>query len=830
MYVQQAIYGSKHGGHALLASSDESLTATFRAAAWAADLPSTVPTGVIWKPYFRTVCIDNYFVLVYTRPDDTASRAGMVVSRAAFIPIDKLQYLTDLRLLAGILREPPTDEKLQPLKIDESPAAIESARQCGIVRSIASGVVRAETLPIVHVGQQDFDEAMLELWTQAPAELRKYLLFSLSFGPDDTIDRNLVAVCTPHELKTRWTGYRFVDTTDVGPLSTAAAALLDVESGQDLRQFAGKMGMALGSIQDLNTLQHAYELWNDASTTAEIMSFVRLLAAKSSSIDIAVTLKGEALMRLTSSATPWTTSDVLSMRNLNLAGFATMDKVWRELVSWSEKMEIHARHSIADVSKLLSDAVCGNAVPSWSEAVLTGVRRAFISEQVNEKLCMALWQSILRSTEYIKDLLELVASTNSFQKFWQVVPNEIEEHKGMAIAHISSEHGWWEIAGVALAVSSNPISSARKILGLNPQKSKRRALVAALSKAMPEEVVGAALELDDKDIIELAGQVCGRNCELLAGFEWKSAIWFDVLMEALKVTPSALNSIPELPNKINSLLTAEEMPDSLRIWSAIAKTELGDLSAIPNRAMVWEKIPDGPRVLIIARTVEGWIKKFEAETVFMPAPELPLANAVQARIKEPAFMCEVAMRSPATFVRYLAVVFQGTDYEVKELIYEVGIRLEQNHFDFNSARELGSLIREKGWRHTASVVGNFVNTRRDFIPVIQECQSLLNVFERLGLALKLGFPTSLTDDEAWDALETEAVGLYPSGPAHNEVWSRSGGKNEELPSEFTGRAQWHRCLKEIRAGRRPSTRQLVQTMLQDFPYNQTLRHLERHEF
>lgn len=84
----------------------------------------------------------------------------------------------------------------------------------------------------------------------------------------------------------------------------------------------------------------------------------------------------------------------------------------------------------------------------------------------------------------------------------------------------------------------------------------------------------------------------------------------------------------------------------------------------------------------------------------------------------------------------------------------------------------------------------------------------------------------VTDDEAWEILESEAAALYPAGPADQEVWSRSSGKNADLPKDLTGRAQWHRCLKDLRAGKGPAPRKLIRTMLEDFSRNPTLIQLQ----
>ena len=104
MRIHKAWYGPK-GGHSLLSSTEPSLQTVFRQAAWLTDLPGTAPTGLQWQPYFRTAISEGYFVLIHTRSSRDTTRAGMVDSVAAFIPLSELPLVPDFAALANDLRE-----------------------------------------------------------------------------------------------------------------------------------------------------------------------------------------------------------------------------------------------------------------------------------------------------------------------------------------------------------------------------------------------------------------------------------------------------------------------------------------------------------------------------------------------------------------------------------------------------------------------------------------------------------------------------------------------------------------------------------------------------
>lgn len=74
-------------------------------------------------------------------------------------------------------------------------------------------------------------------------------------------------------------------------------------------------------------------------------------------------------------------------------------------------------------------------------------------------------------------------------------------------------------------------------------------------------------------------------------------------------------------------------------------------------------------------------------------------------------------------------------------------------------------------------------------------------------------------------LENVLCQLYPSGPGHDEIWSRAGGDMSTLRLSGNGRASWHsaiRALKQGGGGQAISVGSLVQSALLDYPGNSDL--------
>ncbi|MDA8462517.1 caspase family protein [Acidovorax sp. NCPPB 3859] len=80
----------------------------------------------------------------------------------------------------------------------------------------------------------------------------------------------------------------------------------------------------------------------------------------------------------------------------------------------------------------------------------------------------------------------------------------------------------------------------------------------------------------------------------------------------------------------------------------------------------------------------------------------------------------------------------------------------------------------------------------------------------------------------WRKVAPVMAQLYPSGPGHNEIWSRAGGEPSALTPAGSGQAAWHTALRMIHNGGGGTTmRALLETALDEFPGNDQLRAMAR---
>ena len=198
-------------------------------------------------------------------------------------------------------------------------------------------------------------------------------------------------------------------------------------------------------------------------------------------------------------------------------------------------------------------------------------------------------------------------------------------------------------------------------------------------------------------------------------------------------------------------------------------------------------------------------------------PEAPLERAIIASSN----LQSVLERSSVTVDARLAIVSALPSFSEKMFITWLNNLLRSvrilSHTD---SERLGTLVASRRWDRAAKDLSDrLADHRPDLMPGLRLCADLLNFHTRWMLGI-----SKPSTAEKWDAFEKEACELYPSGPDTVELWSRAGGNNSDLPGRSqNGATRWHTALHSIRYGARPTTRELLAVMRQDFPGNEKLR-------
>lgn len=813
MRIHKAWYGPK-GGHALLSSTDPGLQAVFRQAAWLTDLPGTVPTGLQWLPYFRTGIYDGYFVLVHTRSSRDTTRAGMVDSVAAFIPLAELPLVPDLRELANNLSESHDSEDRTPFVPIAQAAVAPASAHHPLLLGIANALISAKQRPVIHIGQTGFDDIMLDLLQAVPKQLRREVLFSLSFSPEDT--GASVAVAVPKELASRYPQGQVLSASSEPP-STAVAALLNMPEGRPLLDFGEVAVFDLQSANSLILLEQAFRLWKSPAGVGDAIGLVRLLA-KSGDSQRASDVRKVALDRLTSTSGRWTPADVLLMRNLQLERFDN-STLTAAVEAWVRKRADQAAKT-EDDCRLFDQAVRSAAQQSWwNSRVHAGYASAIKASGAG--IGALAWETIEKVPEGLEPVLALFNAEGQLQALASTVPAVLPSAVADAVVQESAKRGAWQLCGIALAAAHAPPQALSAVLKHAPPNGSRRiAIESALSRASPSDRIAIAVREDIEEVTALAADVVTGDPNLLRKFDWTSPVWFDILDKAVARSRNAAAEVPDILQGLQTLIQRGERSD--RVWGPLARAGLADLSHVANRADAWKLIPAALAAAVLGLTVNGWLAGVLDGTVSIDGLEEPLRSEASSALKGNTLMASLAQKSPALFINVINELHPQSDYECVTLLDSLarapGYRLAPA-----PATALGKLIRDRYWKSAAARAASYGRSRDDFLPVCRECLSTMTIWDSMPLSWRIGKPVQIPADEAWQMFEETLAELYPQGPTHNEIWSRSGGKDEQLSSEGNGVAQWHRCIKQVRAGRGRVASDLLRTALRDFSGNPVLQ-------
>lgn len=823
MIIQQAIYGPLRG-HAFLEGSDRLKADVFSSVAWLTDLPQTVPPGVIWEPFFRLVRSGQYLLFIYTRPAEGALREGMVLSRLALLPLEEVEQIGDLRPLAWVLQhEKEANEPLTPIELAE-PAVHPPVRPGHLATSIASALEADRATPRVVIGQHGFDDAMMDLWTCVPSEFRQYLTFGLSFGKEDVHD--LSVVNTPAELAGRWDPALCVDLSAKREPSPFAAVLLERDAHQSVRNFAKIVDIPLKSPSSVTLSINASKLWESGSTSPDLIQLLRILTELAGSGPAATTIKSQVAQRLAASMNDWTSRDVLVMRNLDLALIPAATGLADALAQWVQ------RHlgsiEIAQTQAILDSWVSERARPHWLNAICDGFRRAIATGNASS-LLEALWTSLIASPNQVHRLMVLVSEAKFPETMLlETIPLAVDQITADELLPAFVSRGWWTLTGKVLARSRSVGDALRAAMIHSPDvtSSKETLMMAALKEADDSEVVTAAVASGDLIAIKIASAACVRMPKLMSMFDWEDKFWFDLLAEASSHNENIASAIPDPWDGLGRTIDAQIVDEN--VWKVIAHTSLANIIDVRGRDKAWNLIPRAQRDHILTTTSEVWLTRFEEHKVFRNDLEPPLEDAVLAIVGSRGYLMNVLRRNPAVLPAYLNAFPFSNQNEALTLFSDV------LHEDFPlselAAKVLGGIIRSNQWTAVAQEAASVLYRRPDLRPMLGECIEQLSLVNRLWVSFRLNVPVRLGTDEAWAAFESEAIQMYPRGPTDRELWSRSGGRNEDLTHEENGKADWHRCVRDLRSGMAPGVRPLLHTMLEDYTNSDTLRQLIQMKF
>ena len=830
LLAHQALYGDVNGAHALIAKSSEAKS-PFLELTRRTDRPSGyLPPDLRWQPYVSGYAVENRYVLTKTFPDETASRAGMVITHALVFSLEELTSVTNLTpVLQSLAAAANRSSKLSPVEINiaDSGQVMNAPGFATVVRLLLNESTADK--PVVWVGQEGFEEIIAGLWYGLWPFARKRLKFRLSFTPQDLEGQEFTIVATPSKMENRWTGFPVAHRIDIdGPQSKAEAFLMGRSEGTPLRVLLRDLQIEPSTIADLQKLQASSDyleaIENSTITINGARSLTRLLGTLAKSADQGVATKAVALQTLMRLTLSGSAADIQALNNLDLRPFRSGVKALKEAIaSWFMRYAIVDDPQSARATADMLSMSFATAPSPWTNVIHDSLRDTLYKWP--RHAAGAIWRWWQQSSSLVTSLGAYIPTWDKAERDLATqCPNKLTEELAESARVFARERRWLVLHAAIVAAYLDPAKAFQQQLQIDTESDYFDGLRLLSSKEPDPILIVTALETLDARLLKIAGETCHARPDLFAGFELQNEGWRRIWLCSIEAGSPPWRGVNDPRQTMGGLigLLIEGMEIDPQLLRHLSKTEFADLSDYSRRAEVWNKLETSSRDAFLSATADGWLKHLRVN----PTLEEPLDPTLEDAILSPArigrYLSEVGT------VEMLVNVFRRfsrlTAAQFEDQLFAILRKGSVNSFD---AILVGKLIMERRWRSTAAKLSRMLLTgdRRDLISAVQECKALLGWLDELQLWMS-GKLTGvrLSTEHWWNALHETVTELYPHGPEH--VWERAGGDISVINRNQSGQNQWREALILLRkggGGKRITPARLLDVMCSEYNSNQKLQ-------
>lgn len=817
MRVEQAIYGEVPGrGHGLRASSPSaSIAATI---ASKLDLPDAMPPGIqAWSPFVRGFPIDDHYVLARTFLDSSASRGGMVVTHALIVSLDDMCEVENLAALFGLLTTSVAGcpGSVATLELDTTYSMHAHAAD---VIGAANALTAQGLSPVVRLDVEGFEHLVDSLWRNLWPALRRTFAFRLSFGPNDLVEQPMPAlVCTPEQLQARWTKHRIVKPDDKKPESESARILCGQRDIRPILALAKDLGLGIHSLMELSRLERLHTLLSSGESFDDLLSAIRLTDGLSNQPTHGAHIKHKLIGRFTLLIPNAGCKQLLQMRNLTLSGFTNTRPLWSAVELLVSNYGFAPEDDSELIEMLAASADENLAVPPWGAAVKDGLSTA--ARRDTPALSRAIWRWAERSQAAFAATVGAMPTDAAVeQRLAKEVSRKLDVTTAATLLSPLLKKRWLTAYGAVLASTTSPLDATAQQLKVDTDPDHSAGLWSALRYASSSQMLECALAHQDLRLVGLCADLAAANPQMLSNIRCEDITEQKVWAATIGKDSSLWNAPSHAVDVRDAVLAqlAEGRPVYTGLLEALAHTPLADLSATLKRPQLWPLLPASQLDQYLQATATGWLDTVAKGAVMAP-PEAPLERAIMA-----SSSLRSALEGPSVTVNARLEIISALQSFLEEMFitWLNNLLRDVRFLSHSDSEKIGILVASRRWERAAKYLSDRLTDQRpDIMPGLRLCADLLSFYMRWKLDISK--PTAA---EKWSAFEQEACALYPNGPDSDELWSRAGGKNSDLPGRsINGATRWHAALNSIRYGRHPPTRELLAAMCRDYPSNEKLR-------
>ena len=829
--VHHALFGDTDGRHGVISCSRDvdPLVEAIRARS---DLAPDRPAHVTWETYTTGIRVEGVFAVMRTSPAPGASRPGMVLTHAAFLPIEDTVALDDIgRLLAVLPDVPRRDIVLAPTGLAASLPPVELPTD--LHEALLTAVTKVgPSQPVGWIGSDGIEDAARAVWPLLAPDERATFSLSFAFSPKSVLtgsEAGLALVRTPEALRNRWLGHVIIDPQDPPGATPSAtvAALLGRDGGEEVRAVMEALGLVRPALRDHPVLEVAASYHSAFERGQAPPVAVQTLARAVGKLAPAPTqgepLKTRIITALADGAR--SAEDLLGLRNLDLAPFADGDSVLdRAATSWLASALSDASGRAESDADVLREGLGSNASSDWARAVQRALGGALSSWR--QSYATPVWRWWKEDASLVEEVLARVRPVSSADRdLVSAAPNDLP-HPG-SLRSSARRHRTLLLHAHIVSEKTPTAAAFNAQIAADPEGTDPDAFDHIADRVGARETVLAAVEsTDHEQIVALAGAAASQDPSALSDLDASDEGWRVVWASAVSHGAEVWEGVPTPADQRDALFLHDDEP-ARTLLDAIADTEYADLLDHPERRRLWDRLPPKVRARFLDATARAWVARLEAGgdvewdlegrlavVVFDPARNETLFDPNRPGVVRLAV--EAFGRSPAldetAFLDWIQRLADGPRLSKSDAVF------------------LGSMIDQKRWKRAAGRILNKAEwTRRDFWDAVAQFTSLLNMWQRGVFHFKSG-KHEVSESDWWVMLEGVAVDLLDTAPDLEYVWGKAGGKVADLRSSGTGKTRTTHAVSLVRKGKGMRPREFLGALQAEYPTNtklKTLAHLGR---
>ena len=790
----RASYGAKDNMHTLLAWEGPSQPPDVLLGL--TDKPGILAPGERWWPSVGCGPVEPWWALWWTRPDEQATRGGMVRSEVALWRLDEVGSVKDLLPMMLCLG---------------GEASVLSPPEALLAAAAEALLAPGGRIPVVS-DLSIWPGTIAALWSRLWPAARKAFSARVAVTPpqggESVAPPWIFGV--PASRAQQWADHpRLAATSDVPASSRAGRWFIGSDDPVFTEVFSGCSpgSTGLGFLDDVARAADRLERLRASPTPRHALDVLRTVTVLAPSIAAAPALKREALAGLTQGLAGADAGLVQSLANLDLTKFPDASGLPDEVAAWTDRH--FADLPAADAARMLERLASDQSLEWWRRAVSESLSRRLAAPDPHWARAAFSWlaypdtraalATLLPATEAVEERILDAASGNHLN--------------AAALANLRAQAIEREWSRLHAWVVMRTLSPHRALRAQRTFPGPPSGLALLAERLAGDVLVSEVIADPEPQWTDLVARRTAREPALLTAVDARQPAW-----RALWRAHVAAGGAPWPPGAdrqelANVLLDAASAGDDCNSLIAVLADELAESALLhPRRAALWSVLSASARAALLPRVVDSLIRRCNAGHAIQ-TPEPVLTQALLERLQ----------RDPPS-ARVLAMLL-GWDVPLNEPDALRWLRPLPSAELTPVAQSIGAAVLARRWAEAAEELYRWSWTSPGLRPAAEACRSLLSRWSQIGFSYLWD---RLVPPDAKAGLVARvaelAADLFPD--ELDDLWVRAGGERKRLKSGGWPHSRWLDAARQADQGAlADGLAGLVRELLASRPFNEDLKQL-----